>query len=735
MMKREIFRLADAIFGLFLIGAAPKLASATVAMNYGADGNDYYRFTAPSMSFDKASGFTTLITFAMHVNADGTLLIGGGVACTNGVYVGPTNWGTLVATLKTPPTTVTRYEVCIGGWQDSSYDNIETLVDSQGTGSGSILYKNFQALKNAVPGIDAINDDDEQTYDLNSSVSFANMLGGLGYKFTMVPYTAQSFWVDLKNSITNCDYIYLQCYEGGAGNDPGQWNAAFGNGVVVIPGQESNTADPAIFYNWFLETGVQGGFYYPDVVFNSTYWSAAIIEGNGAVPPAPTGVAAAIGGEEASLSWNTTPGAISYNIKRSTNSGGEVIVANVSTVTSGWPVSNRHADSGLVTGTTYYYKVSAVNANGESADSAEVTATPQAGWVGNPSFEYDAVSVGGTVTTVPTGWTAFNEGGTADIGSENGGGTDYTVFNPLAAPAAGSQFCYINMFVSGVPGDIYQDVGPLQANTRYTLTVAIGSRADRLNSPGIIALVNGSDQTGTVLASGGGLPSTQNTWKNYTVSFTSGSSVSGDLTIMLSVMGNGTIQADFDNVQLTAVPVAVSPPPTSVVVTNSSFELNAASIGGLVTTVPTGWTAFNKGGSADIGSENSGGTDYTVFNPLAAPASGNQYCYINMFDTGITGGIYQNIGALQPNTTYALTVAIGSRADRINSPGIISLVNGVNNTGTVLASGGGLPSARNTWQDYTASLTTASSVSGNLTIVLSVAGGKTIQANFDNVQL
>ena len=49
----------------------------------------------------------------------------------------------------------------------------------------------------------------------------------------------------------------------------------FGNGVVVIPGQESNTANPANWHNWFLETGVQGGFYYPDVVFDSTYWSAA----------------------------------------------------------------------------------------------------------------------------------------------------------------------------------------------------------------------------------------------------------------------------------------------------------------------------------------------------------------------------------------------------------------------------------------------------------------------------
>ena len=70
--------------------------------------------------------------------------------------------------------------MCIGGWQDTSYNNIESLVASQGTGPGSMLYKNFQALKNAVPGIDAINDDDEQTYDLNSSTNFANMLGGFG---------------------------------------------------------------------------------------------------------------------------------------------------------------------------------------------------------------------------------------------------------------------------------------------------------------------------------------------------------------------------------------------------------------------------------------------------------------------------------------------------------------------------------------------------------------------------
>ncbi|MDR3459788.1 MAG: autotransporter-associated beta strand repeat-containing protein [Verrucomicrobiae bacterium] len=261
-------------------------------MNYGADGNDYFQFTTPSMSFDKASGFTTLITFGIHVNADGTLVIGGSACASNGVYVGPGNWGSLVTTLKTPPTTVKRYEVLIGGWLDTSYDNIKSLVNAQGVGPGSMLYQNFQALKNAVPGIDGINDDDEQTYDLASSTNFANMLGSLGYKFTLVPYTQQNFWVRLKNYITNCDYVYLQCYSGGAGNDPGNWNAAFGgvngfslSGFHVIPGQESNTANPTNWTRWYLETGVQGGFYYPDVVFNTTNWSAAILKGVGQLSP------------------------------------------------------------------------------------------------------------------------------------------------------------------------------------------------------------------------------------------------------------------------------------------------------------------------------------------------------------------------------------------------------------------------------------------------------------------
>ena len=123
-MFKKILLPVGVMLGLFWMMAGSARAAAANVMNYGADGNDYFQFTTPPMAFDKASGFTTLITFAMHVNADGTLLIGGYVACTNGVYTGPTNWNSLITTLKTPPTTVNRYEVCIGGWTDTSFDNI-----------------------------------------------------------------------------------------------------------------------------------------------------------------------------------------------------------------------------------------------------------------------------------------------------------------------------------------------------------------------------------------------------------------------------------------------------------------------------------------------------------------------------------------------------------------------------------------------------------------------------------
>jgi hypothetical protein len=91
-----------------------------------------------------------------------------------------------------------------------------------------------------------------------------------------------------------------------------------------------------------------------------------------AAPAAPTGLSATPGNAQVTLSWTASSGATSYNVKRSTTSGGPY-----TTIAS--PTATGYTNTGLANGTTYYYVVSAVNAGGESANSAQVSATPSAG--------------------------------------------------------------------------------------------------------------------------------------------------------------------------------------------------------------------------------------------------------------------------------------------------------------------------------------------------------------------
>lgn len=87
-------------------------------------------------------------------------------------------------------------------------------------------------------------------------------------------------------------------------------------------------------------------------------------------PPAPISLVADPGDEEVALDWATSAGATSYIVKRSDSTGGPYTsIANTTVPT--------YVDSGLTNGTTYYYVVSAENTGGESADSSEVSGTPE----------------------------------------------------------------------------------------------------------------------------------------------------------------------------------------------------------------------------------------------------------------------------------------------------------------------------------------------------------------------
>jgi len=119
----------------------------------------------------------------------------------------------------------------------------------------------------------------------------------------------------------------------------------------------------------------------------TTYWyqvSAVNAVGEGArsaeksatpatVPGAPRNVAAkAANPHGVALSWqaptsNGGSGITGYGIYRGTSSGGETLLTVVGNVTS-------YKDTATSIGTTYFYRVSAINAVGEGPQSAEVNA-------------------------------------------------------------------------------------------------------------------------------------------------------------------------------------------------------------------------------------------------------------------------------------------------------------------------------------------------------------------------
>ena len=92
------------------------------------------------------------------------------------------------------------------------------------------------------------------------------------------------------------------------------------------------------------------------------------------VPTPPTLAPPGAGIGQVSLSWtppssNGGSAVTGYKLYRSTASGAETLLVTLGNVTS-------YSDGGLANGTTYYYKVTAVNALGESALSGEQLATP-----------------------------------------------------------------------------------------------------------------------------------------------------------------------------------------------------------------------------------------------------------------------------------------------------------------------------------------------------------------------
>jgi len=280
--RTTIVRRATIFLVLFMFMAVafsgqPAFAQSGFTGIFG--GGPFYKNATNNITEIENSGFTEAIVWSVEVSNTGDLNLNGEFPLTSGgVYIGnqthPDFPGNM-ALLKQG--TVKRVTFSVGSSNFGDWQDITALINSQGTGPTSILYKDFQALKAAIPALDAIDFDDENSFNSPTTIAFGVMLGQLGYHVMPDAFDNSSYWTNVVSQINTqlpgtADGVHLQAYAGGSGNNPCTgWN--FGS-VPVFPGLWDQVDTPAqvqtIMSGWHSECGITGGFMwlYDDFVGN-----------------------------------------------------------------------------------------------------------------------------------------------------------------------------------------------------------------------------------------------------------------------------------------------------------------------------------------------------------------------------------------------------------------------------------------------------------------------------------
>jgi hypothetical protein len=161
------------------------------------------------------------------------------------------------------------------------------------------------------------------------------------------------------------------------------------------------------FVKWNYPTVANGK------VFVGTASQELVVYGllNSGVPAVPSNVSAAINNKTIRVSWPSVPGAVAYNVRNSVIQGGPYNLKSFQQ--TGTSFSTGFLNTG--SNTYNYYVVSAVNANGESANSVELAFSP---------LPASPVIASTSVNGVPTiSWTAASQAGSYSIlrGTQSGG--------------------------------------------------------------------------------------------------------------------------------------------------------------------------------------------------------------------------------------------------------------------------------------------------------------------------
>ena len=266
-----------------------------------------------------------------------------------------------------------------------------------------------------------------------------------------------------------------------------------------------------------------------------------------ALPTAPQALQAVAGDALVALSWSPVDGATGYMIYWNTT-------GNVTT-SSNWtgPITSTVINLGALTnGTTYFYRVAAVNASGEGPMSAEVSATP--------------LAVGGTTN--------------ADLVTLS---LTSTLPANTLSPAFDSNITSYTATVDNVYSWI--EIIPTAADSNATIAVEIGSRTIPVNSgssSGAIGLEVGLNLMSVVVTAEAG-----NT-KTYSLAVTR-LAISNNADLSALVLSDGVLSPVF-NATTTAYTTTVASTTDSITVTPYTFDAHSTvTVNG--TTVASGATS------------------------------------------------------------------------------------------------------------------------------------------------
>ena len=289
----------------FAAAFSVQAASAQTGFTGIFGGGPFYKNAAANITEIENSGFTEAIVWSIEVSSSGDLNFNGEFPLTSGgVYVGNQYYPDFPAEMaQLEQGTVKRVTFSIGSSNYGDWEDITSLVESQGTGPTSILYQDFAALKAAIPALDAIDFDDENSFNSPTTIQFGVMLGQLGYHVMPDAFDNSSYWTTVVSQINaqlpgTVDGVHLQAYAGGSGNNPCVgWN--FGT-VPVFPGLWDQVDTPAqvqsIMTGWHDQCDIVGGF----------MWIYDDFVGTGLAAQYASAINTAVGGSGFTLSGPST---------------------------------------------------------------------------------------------------------------------------------------------------------------------------------------------------------------------------------------------------------------------------------------------------------------------------------------------------------------------------------------------------------------------------------------------